>query len=687
MGPQSEIAPDSIPYRQLVENACEGIAIVQDGQVVYCNERCADLFGMTDSELVGQSFLTCVDEDERAVVADRYERRVDEETIPNRYRFTTRNGRIVEITDARIEYGDRLADVVVRDVTEQDRYETALSTLNDVTQAVPRAETPEEIATRITQRGPAILGIETVSIYLRDDEGVLQPVATGGGDELADLPAIRPGDDPVWTAFVDGETAKFDAARIEEVISTGIESEHVFVVPLCTHGVLLASDAGTTAETDVFEFVETLAATTTAALDRAERETTLRRREETLTATNERLDRMEQLTALFRRLVRVSFENATRAATERAVCTAIGETGPCDFVWIGRADPPSQTLEPQATSGDDRGYVSDTILAQTAASSEPTAVAYRTGELQVVTDLHDGQEASWRGAATQRGFRTVIGVPLIYEGVRYGVLGLYSSKRRCLGTFERDLLTEIGTVVAARINAVSRVTALLAGTSSELDLEITDLDCFLYRFARDADCSLTFDGVVPEPSGENRVYVTVTDGGDTAQRFREQARQSSIVTELEYVTDDDHESQFSLVLCEPFVGTVLATHGLSLRALETSGRTATLTVSVPNTIEIQRAVAIVQDRYPSASLAAKRTTDRERTDDRQLQRVFDTLTERQRAVLEHAYDGGYFDAPKAQSGTELAASMGIASSTFHDHLSRAQRTVFESLFEGHRDRE
>lgn len=59
------------------------------------------------------------------------------------------------------------------------------------------------------------------------------------------------------------------------------------------------------------------------------------------------------------------------------------------------------------------------------------------------------------------------------------------------------------------------------------------------------------------------------------------------------------------------------------------------------------------------------------------------LTTRQRTVLEAAYHSGYFDWPRRRTtGAELADSLGIASSTLHQHLRVASGKVFEQYFQG-----
>lgn len=61
--------------------------------------------------------------------------------------------------------------------------------------------------------------------------------------------------------------------------------------------------------------------------------------------------------------------------------------------------------------------------------------------------------------------------------------------------------------------------------------------------------------------------------------------------------------------------------------------------------------------------------------------VADALTDRQLATLDAAYFSGYFDTPRTSTGGELADRFGVTRQTFNQHLRKAQRTVFEHLFE------
>jgi PAS domain S-box-containing protein/putative nucleotidyltransferase with HDIG domain len=73
--------------RLLVDNAAEGIIVVQDGILRFANPECADISGYRTEELVSTPFLEIVHPDDRQMIADNYIRRLSGEEAPNGYRF------------------------------------------------------------------------------------------------------------------------------------------------------------------------------------------------------------------------------------------------------------------------------------------------------------------------------------------------------------------------------------------------------------------------------------------------------------------------------------------------------------------------------------------------------------------------------------------------------------------------
>jgi predicted DNA binding protein len=55
--------------------------------------------------------------------------------------------------------------------------------------------------------------------------------------------------------------------------------------------------------------------------------------------------------------------------------------------------------------------------------------------------------------------------------------------------------------------------------------------------------------------------------------------------------------------------------------------------------------------------------------------LFDDLTDRQLAALEHALEGGYYEQPRRTSVRELASRTSVSKSTFEEHLRKAENKL------------
>ncbi len=59
----------------------------------------------------------------------------------------------------------------------------------------------------------------------------------------------------------------------------------------------------------------------------------------------------------------------------------------------------------------------------------------------------------------------------------------------------------------------------------------------------------------------------------------------------------------------------------------------------------------------------------------------DVLTDRQREILEAAHEMGYFTYPKGANASEVADELGVARSTFTEHLAAAQTKLLDAMLE------
>jgi len=128
-------------YRSVVERANDGIAVLQEGKIIFVNERLAEMWGGSVGELVGWPFVDFIHPDEISKVVDRYERRMGGEEIPSIYETIMRgknNADIyVELNAGVISYQGKKADLVfVRDVSERKQAQTWRNVLEGSIQAI-----------------------------------------------------------------------------------------------------------------------------------------------------------------------------------------------------------------------------------------------------------------------------------------------------------------------------------------------------------------------------------------------------------------------------------------------------------------------------------------------------------------------------------------------------------------------
>jgi len=119
-------------YRNLVEQANDGIVIVQDGLIKYANGHAAETFGYRLDEFMGQPFSSLSESDITLKLADCYQRRAAGEDVPQIFEAVGRhkNGRplSLEYNVVLTIYQEKAATLVqIRDVGERRKVDRELN--------------------------------------------------------------------------------------------------------------------------------------------------------------------------------------------------------------------------------------------------------------------------------------------------------------------------------------------------------------------------------------------------------------------------------------------------------------------------------------------------------------------------------------------------------------------------------
>jgi len=117
--------------RLLIENANEGIVVIQDEVVKFANPKTQELFSCTASELVLKPVVDIIHPDDRQTVMEQHYRRLRGDEVPHFHEFRivdkAGNTKWVELNGVLLSWGERPADLCfVRDITQRKLAEEAL---------------------------------------------------------------------------------------------------------------------------------------------------------------------------------------------------------------------------------------------------------------------------------------------------------------------------------------------------------------------------------------------------------------------------------------------------------------------------------------------------------------------------------------------------------------------------------
>jgi PAS domain S-box-containing protein len=208
----------------------------------------------------------------------------------------------------------------------------------------------------------------------------------------------------------------------------------------------------------------------------------------------ERKRAQEELLRLNRALRALSRCNEAliRATDESAwldkVCRIIVDEAGYRFCWVGRAEhDDAKSVTALAEAGVDEGYLKAVHISwgDTDRGRGPTGTCIRTGRRQTVADTAtDPGYAPWRAEALQRGYGSMIAIPLTVDDARFGALSIYAAEAAAFGDPQIELLSELAADLGFGVTTL-RVRA----DQQRAEAEVRELNADLERrvAARTAD--------------------------------------------------------------------------------------------------------------------------------------------------------------------------------------------------------
>ncbi|NGM67904.1 GAF domain-containing protein [Natronolimnobius sp. AArcel1] len=388
---------------------------------------------------------------------------------------------------------------------------------------------------------------------------------------------------------------------------------------------------------------------------------------------------LHRVDGLIRDVTDAAVGAGNRDDIERRVCQRLVDTEPYVLAWIGRVDVATQRITPQAWAGHDDVPLEDADLVLDAgdAQSHPAVQALEGGDSHVIQDIatFDDADRWWPTCAGER-FHSVVAIPLEYGDVTYGVLVLFADEPNVFDGRELPVLESLAGTVSTALNAIETRRMLTTETVVELEVAIEDSSLFVTALANALEATLTYRGITYDEHGTPLAFFHVdrTAGVVDAAADIDAIERASVVTEYE-------EGVLLEVALSSGLVTALANHGAMIQRLDVDDRVADLALELPNGQSARSAYNTVTERYDRVELLSYHETDQPTQTPRDITAQLDErLTDRQQMALRKAYYANYFEWPRDVSGEELADSMGVSRSTFHQHLRAAQRKLLEELF-------
>ncbi|WP_372912404.1 GAF domain-containing protein [Salinigranum sp.] len=424
--------------------------------------------------------------------------------------------------------------------------------------------------------------------------------------------------------------------------------------------------------TNDISFVQSVANVLFPALERRRREQALERHREHLTALN-------GLNEVVHDIAHAVIEQSTREEIEATVCERLAETDSYLFAWTGEVDVATQTVTLRTEAGVE-GYLDGVTISvdpDDDRSEGPTGRALRTREIQVTNDIErDARHDPWRDHVESYDFRSSAAIPILHEGTVYGVLNVYAERPNAFRGQERAVIAQLGEIVGHAIVATERKRALISDEVVELEFVIEDVLASI-GVDSELDDPIVLERVVPVKDGDYLFYGRTTLAG--VDTVREMVRTVPFYEAVRFRQNGD-DRPFELQVSDPPVlSTISALEGSVEQAVIEHGDYR-LTVHVPPRSDVGAVMQAMTDAYPEARLLRRRQLTR-RSDGTSFtaSSLTAALTDRQRSALEAAYHAGFFEWPRESDGQDVARSLGVSPPTFHQHLRKGEKRIFDSL--------
>ena len=459
-------------YRELFDTTHVGLALhdPQTGHVTDANRAFGRMLGRDRSTLIGShpgEFSPEGSEYDQeagtAVVREASEGR--SKTIE--WQVETADGDLiwVEVHLARATIdGQTQVLAVVQDISDRKRRERKLDQLRERTRELTYTYGTEETASLAVDAADDIIGAPLSGVFLPNEDGTsldLSVMADSVPEMFDRIPSFSRDGPPgsraalVWEVYREREPVYVDRLSESDRITEESPAESVLLYPIGTHGVFVVSSPDPEAFSDTDRLlVEILANNLETALDRVEREETLRTRER-------RLERLHEAT-------RELIESDSETAIAERIVRAAEEILAFSILVVRLYDSDEGGLVPVAASD----AVDDVMPERSVFTPDGDSLnwaAFEAGEVRIYDDIERLEYAVDQGS----GLRSLMILPM----GEYGTIAVGETDSDAFDDTDEFLARILTTAAETALDTVKRE-AQLRRRRDELERQIDRLDEF-----------------------------------------------------------------------------------------------------------------------------------------------------------------------------------------------------------------
>ena len=194
-------------------------------------------------------------------------------------------------------------------------------------------------------------------------------------------------------------------------------------------------------------------------------------------------------------------------------------------------------------------------------------------------------------------------------------------------------------------------------------------------------CRIELANIVPRPGAQYAEFFNVL-GASPARIMRHTDSYETVETTL--LSEYDDGGLFEFVVSGGCPAYRLAELGALPKTVEGVDGRGRIVAEIPLRYDPPAVAEQFLDDHPDFELIAKRTKETHMpmvTPSTVQQPILDDLTERQREILQTAFEMGYYEWPRSCTGQDVANEFGITAATFSEHIFAAERKILTFLFE------